>query len=208
MSNGQTLDDLLSRVRSQVKAVETLSQVLTAEKEGLRRIGRAAQLDAVRHRVKREVAFEQSMEAASRSGYNEGKVVGALAMFGLGVFKANTGQVNQEPVVAGICHSMQYLRKTEPFGTVMVSVGSRGLFGDVTVLSISSMARDQGRPESEVVAAVMAKGRELMTPEAFFRLLDAQRQKVLTGPTEPVLMAPGPEEQPGNKHAEHRQLSE
>ena len=148
------------------------------------------------------------MEAASRSGNTEGKLLGALAMFGVGVYRANTGRVNEEPFVAGLRHSVDYLQKTAPFGTIMVSVRSRGLFGDVRVLCISQMARDQRRPEPEVIATIKATGRELLTPDAFFRLIEDRHQKILIGPTEATLMLPSPGQQPGNERAEHRQLSE
>jgi len=208
MTNGRIMDNLLSRARSQVKAVEALSQTLATEKEGLRLLHWAAQLDAIRDRVKCEVETEETRELVASAAFSEGRIEDSLWGFGVGLIKAWTKQVNDPPLVAGLNHSIDCLRKIEPFGTVMVRAGRGGLFGDVQVLCVSRMARDQRRPEWEVVAAVKAKGGELMTPEAFFRLVDAQRQKVLTGPTEPVLMAPGPEEQPGNKHAEHRQLSE
>ncbi|MBN2098469.1 MAG: hypothetical protein JW753_02615 [Dehalococcoidia bacterium] len=197
--HGQIVDDLLSRAQWQVAAVEALGRALDTEKEGLRRLHRAAQLDAIHNRVKREVELQRLMELASRCSYTEGKLVGALAMFGIGVFKANTGQVNQEPFLAGMRHSRDYLRKTEPSGTIMVAVGSRGSLSDVRVVSISSIAREQRRPESEVVAAIEAEGSILMTPEAFFQLLHAQRQKVLTGSSKGLPMLPRSEEPPDSK---------
>jgi hypothetical protein len=204
MRNGQALDNLLSRAQLQVKAVESLGQVLAAEKESLRRLHWATQLDAIRDRVKREVEAERSRESAERSGFRERKFVGALVAFGVGVYKANTGRVNEEPFTAGVRQSKDYLQKTAPFGTVMVSVGSRGLFGDVRVVSISRIAREQWRPESDVIATIKAKGSGLLTPDAFFCLIEDQRQKLLIGPTEASSMLPAPG-RPRNEPAEHRQ---
>ena len=72
---------------------------------------------------------------------------------------------------------MDYLRRgTEdryrPFGTVMVRVGPKGLPQDAKAVSISQLARDSSRPETEIVNRLQEDGYLVFSEEAFSSLTD------------------------------------
>jgi hypothetical protein len=62
--------------------------------------------------------------------------------------------------------------KKPPFGNVMVCIGSGGLPGDVEIISISQLARESKRPESDVINELQKRGYLLFSKEAFSLLND------------------------------------
>jgi hypothetical protein len=60
----------------------------------------------------------------------------------------------------------------KPFGTVMVCVGPKGLPDDVKGVSISQLARESGRLESQVINKMKEDGYLLFSQEAFSTLID------------------------------------
>ena len=62
--------------------------------------------------------------------------------------------------------------KKRPYGTVMVCVGPKGLPDDVRVVSISELARESNRAESEIINELQKRGCLLFNEEAFSLLID------------------------------------
>jgi len=62
--------------------------------------------------------------------------------------------------------------KKRPYGTVMVCVGPKGLPDDVRVVSISELARESNRPESETMQRLRKRGYLVFNQESFSRLID------------------------------------
>ena len=73
------------------------------------------------------------------------------------------------------------LTRTAPFGNVMVAVGRSGLPDDVEAVSLSRLARELDRLESDIEAALQTSGYLLMTPEAFSTVLTEFERRVLDG---------------------------
>jgi len=71
--------------------------------------------------------------------------------------------------------------KRRPFGTVLVSIGPKGLPDDVQVVSISELARQSNRQESEVISELREHGHLLFSEEAFSRLIDRLTSDVQEG---------------------------
>lgn len=61
--------------------------------------------------------------------------------------------------------------KEHPFGTVVVCIGPKGLPDDAKVISISELARESNRDESEVINTLQERGYLLFSEEAFSRLI-------------------------------------
>jgi len=59
-----------------------------------------------------------------------------------------------------------------PFGTVLICVGPRGMPDDVQVVSISRLARESNREESEVINELQGRGCLLFSEKAFSLLID------------------------------------
>jgi len=64
---------------------------------------------------------------------------------------------------------------------VAIEVGSKGIPDDVCTGSLSRVARETGRTESEVRAALESRGYRIMMPDEFLRLLEELKEKVLGG---------------------------
>jgi hypothetical protein len=64
---------------------------------------------------------------------------------------------------------------------VAVAVGPKDIPDDVRTVSLSRVARETGRTESEVRAALEGRGYRIMMPDEFLRLLDELKDKVLGG---------------------------
>ena len=62
-----------------------------------------------------------------------------------------------------------------------VAVGPKGIPDDVLTGSLSRVARESGRTESEVRAAFEGRDYRIMMPDEFLRLLDELKDKVLGG---------------------------
>ena len=62
-----------------------------------------------------------------------------------------------------------------------VAVGPKGIPDDVRTVSLSRVARETGRTESEVRAALESRGYRIMMPDEFLRLLEELKEKVLGG---------------------------
>ena len=62
--------------------------------------------------------------------------------------------------------------KERPYGMVLVSIGPKGLPDDVGVVSVSELARESDREESEVISKLRERGHLLLSEEAFSRLID------------------------------------
>jgi len=64
---------------------------------------------------------------------------------------------------------------------VVVAVGPKGIPDDVRTVSLSRVARESGRTESEVRAAFEGRDYRIMMPDEFLRSLGGLREKVLGG---------------------------
>jgi hypothetical protein len=71
--------------------------------------------------------------------------------------------------------------KRLPFGMVRVCIGPEGLPDDVGVVSISELARQSNRQESEVISELRERGHLLFSEEAFSRLIDRLTSDVQEG---------------------------
>jgi len=80
--------------------------------------------------------------------------------------------------------------KERPFGTILVCIGPKGLPDDVGVISISELARESNREESEVISKLREGGHLLFSEEAFSRLID----RLTTDVQEGRLLLPVPTE--------------
>ena len=71
--------------------------------------------------------------------------------------------------------------KQRPFGMVLVCIGPKGLPDDARVVSISRLARESNREESEVINELQERGYLLFSEEAFPLLIDKLIDGVLEG---------------------------
>ena len=85
-------------------------------------------------------------------------------------------------------------REHPPFGRVVVAVGPGGFPGDLEVVNVSHLAREEGLAETEVEQALVARGYALFYSEEFKRLVVWLGREVLEGRIRLPYYSLGPDE--------------
>lgn len=173
------VEALRCQVRAQVDALGILEQAFAAEGEHLRRYDQARCLDVLRARVTQEVEHLRRGEASLSGRFTRVTLISGLAKLVIGSVAAVARHTREHPLSVGVKLAASDFSQTAPFGTVMVAVGPGGIPDEALAISLSQYAREWGRSESEITAAVSKQGYRLMTPEAFFSVLDELKGKVL-----------------------------
>jgi len=164
------LGNLQHQARKLTSAGLSLTPLFAEEAKRLSREDEASRLRVlyravVAHldRVKRD----EGSESYAQSQINLEVSVIALAMSaGRAIISKNNrlSRISDSLKSAGI--------KKFPFGNVLVCVGPKGLPDDVGVVSISRLARESNRDESEVINELKKRGCLLFSKEAFSLLID------------------------------------
>ena len=176
----QLVEGLCSQAREQMAALTPLSDLFLEEAERLFRHDQIVYLHCLKARVLHEVDRVQSTETAASYAFTKATLLTGTAKLALGGLVAVVAHSRKAlSVWAHLAHSD--LSKDQPFGTVLVTVGHGGLPNDVEVIPLSRLARASNSSESDIEAALQARGSLLMTPEAFSHLVDELEAKVLDG---------------------------
>ena len=164
------LGNLQHQARKLTSAGLSLPPLFAEEAKRLSREDEASRLrvlyrSVVAHldRVKRD----EGSESYAQSQINLEVSVIALAMSaGRAIISKNNrlSRISDSLKSAGI--------KNLPFGNVLVCVGPKGLPDEVGVVSISRLARESNRDESEVINELKKRGCLLFSKETFSLLID------------------------------------
>ena len=180
ISHSQLVDSLRSRIDAEAKALSEIANLLAEEAERCRRADQARCIDALQNHVLWQVGKLQRAEESARMDFNmarPGRSMAKAVGTGLGAWLSH----NTDP----FCRGMEVLKKeldnTPPFGNVVVMVAPRAIPQRLEAISLSRMARESGKSESETVAALEAKGYRLGKPEILLAQLDKLREYVLSG---------------------------
>jgi len=118
-------------------------------------------------------------EMAASYGHSKARAMSSLFRLGAGLITMTSENRTMRAI------SRQLLAGSsggEPhYGTVLVRIGPKGLPEDVEVVSISSLARESKRDESEVMDRLLARGNLLFGEETFSRLIDRLAGEILKG---------------------------
>jgi len=176
----QLVKVLLQQARKQRSALELLTGVFSNEAQRLFRYDQAICLRRLKARVMHEVSNTLEQETTASNAFTKTALVMGAAEFALGGLVAAMFRSRRVFSVSTYLAQGE-LSKTKPFGTVLVAVGHGGLPNDVEVVSLSRLARESGRLESDIEAALQTSGYLLMTPQTFSNVLDELKCKVLNG---------------------------
>lgn len=194
----QLVEALCRQVREQVAALEPLADVFAQEAKRLFRHDQVRCLRSLKTRVLSEVGNIQRMETAASHGFTTATLITGMAKLAFGGLVAAAVR-NRRVLDIGVDLAERDFTRTQPFGTVVVAVGRGGLPDDVEAVSLSRLARELHRLESDIKATLQANGYLLMTPEVFFRALTELERRVLDG----SLSLPVTGEQLSGKLASH-----
>jgi len=176
--------DFLRNLQLQVKKLAadslSLADLFTQEANRMNRQDEASRLKVLRSSINQQLEPAKSLEITASSGHSKAKLVTSLTglAVGIGIQMAS----ENKRVLAFSNHLLKNLGGKElPFGTVFISIGPKGLPDDVQVISISELARESNRDESEVISELQERGHLLFGEEAFSRLIDRLTADVLAG---------------------------
>lgn len=171
------IETMSSELGQQVIAVKRLAVAFAEGDIQLIRHDQVARLRIIKSRIMQEVESVKRMESAAQMGSTKGALLGGGIVFTLGsLFAAVSGRKDAFNIGAILAQSI--LTKTVPFGTVHIAIGKGGL---PEVVSVSRLARESSRSESEVVAIFRNNGYLSMTPETFTQVLNKVERGILDG---------------------------
>lgn len=176
----QGIEALCRQAREQAAALEPLGDIFAQEAKRLFRHDQAVCLRRLKARVMHEVSNTLEQETTASNAFTKTALVMGAAEFALGGLVAAMF-CSRRVFSVGTHLAQGELSKAKPFGTVLVAVGHGGLPNDVEVVSLSRLARESGRLESDIEAALQTSGYLLVTPQTFCNVLDELKCKVLDG---------------------------
>ncbi len=176
---GTNLQDLRQRASELASTVESLATLFEDEATRLRRRNEAARLKALCSAVLQRVERARSEEMAASYSHSKARAVGSLFVLATGLIAMALEDEKHHAISRELLAGSS---GREPhYGTVLISIGPKGLPEDVEVLSISSLARESKREESEIMDRLRARGNLLFGDETFFHLIDRLAGEILKG---------------------------
>jgi len=169
--NSAYLENLRFQVRKLTAAVLSLSNLFAEEARRLNWRDEASRLKALHFTIRQQLDRAKSNESAASYGYSEAGLIRSLG--GLAVGGTIKMLSKNKELQAFSDHLLKNLGgEKRPFGTVLICVGPRGMPDDVQVVSVSRLARESKREESEVINELERRGCLLFSEKAFSLLID------------------------------------
>jgi hypothetical protein len=146
----------------------------------LKRKDEASRLIALRSSISQQLEQAKSLEIAASYGHTKAKLITSLAELAVGIGIRMASE--DKRALAFSDHLLKNLGgKERPFGTVLISIGPMGVPDDVGVVSISRLARESNRVESEAMNELRERGYLLLSENAFSFLMDKLIKAVQEG---------------------------
>ena len=174
----------MRRLQSQMRELTSdslsLANMLAEEASRLNRQNDVSLLRELCSSIRQKMDGAKILEDAASCGHSEAKLV--TSMVGLAVGGIIRIASKDKQLLAFSDYLLKNLGgKQRPFGTVLVSIGPKGLPDDVGVVSISKLARELSREESEVISRIRERGHILLSEDAFSFLIDKLTKDVQEG---------------------------
>jgi len=173
------LKSLYHRARKLTATSLYLATLFAEEADRLSRQDEASRLRALYFSIRREFDCAKYIESSASYAHSQVNLEFSLGRLAVGsIIKL----VSKNELLLAISDSLLRNPGDEqpPFGTVLVCIGPKGLPDDVGVASISHLARESNRRESEVMNRLRESGHLLLGEDAFsllvHRLIDDVRE--------------------------------
>jgi len=170
-SSHNHLENLQSQANKLTEAGLALNTLFAAEESRLNRENEASSLRTVHRTIVEQLEREEYSE--SYASYGDSRINLAFSLAGLAAkaIVAVTTKSQQARDIVG--DTFDTITRKKPFGTVMVCIGPKGLPDDARVISISQLARESNRPQTEVMSKLQDDGYLLFSKEAFSLLIES-----------------------------------
>jgi hypothetical protein len=175
MESLTALHEHLKGLRSQAKRLSetcvVLNAIFDAERTQLGREDQTSRLLAVHRRTIEQVERLKALEASASRGYSEATLISSSVAVAVGCLVRMVSRDARQSAIAD--YLLQSPKQNQqPFGLVMVSIGPRGLPGDVEVISISQLARESKWPQPAIINRLQGDGYLLFSEEVFTLLVN------------------------------------
>jgi len=165
------LENLRNRVRRLTADSISLGKMFAEEAVRLSWRDEASRLKALLLSVREQLDWERSIENAASYGHSEASLIMTLGGLAVGgTLKMLSKNKMLQAISDGLLNDLG--GEHRPFGLVLICVGPRGMPDDVQVASISGLARELKREESEVINELERRGYLLFNEKAFSFLID------------------------------------
>lgn len=180
ISQGTYLKNLRGQARRLASTALSLISLFAEEANTLNRRDEASRLKALYSSIRQQLHRVKRSEDAASYGDSQASLL--ISLGGLAVSGAIKMVSKNKQLSAFSDHVLTGLGgKQRPFGAVLVCIGPKGLPHDVGVVSISRLARESNREESEITNELRERGYLLLGEEAFSLLIDKLIDSVLEG---------------------------
>jgi hypothetical protein len=178
--NSAYLKNLRHQARKLAAASLSLSNLFAQEAVRLDRGDQASRLEALYFSIRQQLDGAKRNEDAASCADSEVNLKVSLGKLVVG------GAIKMVSENKRLLAFSDYLLKglggeQRPFGTVLICVGPRGMPDDVQVVSVSRLARESNREESEVINELRIRGCLLFSEEAFSLLINRLTHDVREG---------------------------
>jgi len=165
------LEDLRSEGKALIEGASALNGLFDKEEARLKREDEASTLRSVCRTIVEQLERTKWSESCACYGDSRANLIFSLTGFAAKIVVAATTKDRRALNIVNSVFDPEGHRK--PFGTVMVRVGPKGLPGDVRVASISQLARESNRPQTEIMSKLRDNGYLLFSEEAFSLLIES-----------------------------------
>jgi hypothetical protein len=174
METVKSFHNHLGNLQSQAnKLTETglaLNTLFAGEETRLNREDEASSLRTVHRTIVEQLERQKYSERFASYGDSKTNLAFSLTGLAAKAIVALTTKSQQARDIVNDVFDTEAHKK--PFGTVLVCVGPKGLPDDVRVASISELARESNRPQTEIMSKLQDDGYLLFSEEAFSLLIE------------------------------------
>jgi hypothetical protein len=165
------LENLQYQARKLASAGLSLNNLLAGEAKRLNQEDEASRLRALYRAIVEQLERVKRNEGSASYGHSQVKLMTSWGGLVVGTVIKITSK--DKRLSAFSDHLLKNLGgKDPPFSMVLVCIGSQGLPDGVEVVSISRLARESNREESEVINELQQGGCLLFSEKAFSLLID------------------------------------
>jgi hypothetical protein len=174
------LKNLKHQARKLTSAGLSLITLFAQEANRLSREDEASRLKALYSSIGQQLDLVKCSEDSASYGHSQAGLISSLGALAIsGIIKRVSNNKRLSSFADYLLESPT--NKERPFGKVLVCMGPRGLPDDVEAISISRLARESNRPESEVIKELKESGCLLFSEKAFSHLIDGLIDDVREG---------------------------
>jgi hypothetical protein len=164
------LEDLQPEGKTLIEAASALNALFDKEEAHLKREDEASTLRAVYRTIIEQLEQVRRSESFACHGDSRANLIFSLTGLAAKIVVAATTKNQRTWNIVGSVFDTEGRRK--PFGTVMVCIGPKGLPDDARAVSISQLARESNRPQTEIMSNLRDNGYLLFSEEAFSLLIE------------------------------------